>query len=81
MKTKLTLNIDKATIEKGRRMAKREQRSLSAIVEDLLNEVIEKDSKKKKKIINELHGIAGSVPEETNWKEMIRDAAYEKHGK
>ena len=81
MKTKLTLSLDKAVIEKGRKIAKKEHKSLSAMVEDLLNEEIEKDSKVKKKLIDELHGIAGNVPEETNWKEVIRDAAYDKHGK
>jgi hypothetical protein len=81
MKTKLTLSIDKATVEKGRKIAKKKYKSLSAMVEDLLNLEIEKDTRLKKKLISELHGIAGTVPEETNWKELIRDAAIEKHGK
>jgi len=81
MKTKLTLNLSKATIEISRRIAKKEHRSLSAMVEKLLNEEIEKDTKAKKQIIEKLHGMFGSVPEETNWKNEIRDAAEKKYGK
>jgi len=81
MKTKLTLSIDNSTIEKGRSLARKENKSLSALVEELLNAEIEKDTERKKKIIEELHGMFGSVPDDTDWKEVIREAAAWKHGK
>lgn len=81
LKAKLTLSIDKETIEKGRKLARKEHHSLSAMVENLLNAEIEKDTRQKKTLISELYGIAGSVSEETSWKEVVRDAANEKYGK
>ncbi len=81
MKTKLTLSLDKAIIEKGRNIARREKKSLSLLVTELLGKEIEKDSLKKKKLVADLYGIAGNISEKTNWKEMIREVAYEKHGK
>lgn len=81
MKAKLTLSLDKAIIEKGRKIAKREHKSLSLLVTELLGKKIEKDSLKKKKLVADLYGIAGNTSEKTNWKELIREAAYKKHGK
>ncbi|MDA0195959.1 MAG: DUF6364 family protein [Bacteroidetes bacterium] len=81
MKSKLTLSLDKEVIEKGRRIARKEHKSLSSMVEELLNSEIEKDTNAKKEIIEKLHGMFGSVTEGTNWKEEIREAAALKYGK
>jgi len=80
MKTKLTLNLDKSIIEKGRKIAKNGEKSLSKLVEDLLKEEIDKDTLANKKKIEKLHGMFGDRPEDTDWKEVIREAAAEKHG-
>jgi hypothetical protein len=81
MKTKLTISINKKTIEKSRSMAQNKHQSLSSLIERLLNDEIEKDSNSKLALIGELHGIAGKVPENTDWKDVIRNSANEKHGK
>lgn len=81
MKTKLTLSIDKDVIEKSRLMAQNKQLSLSFLIEDLLNKEIEKDRQKQLVLIGELQGIAGKVSPETDWKQVIRESAFEKHGK
>ncbi|GMQ30168.1 DUF6364 family protein [Algoriphagus confluentis] len=81
MKTKLTLSVDKEIIEKGRKLAQNKQQSLSFLIEELLTEEIEKAKKQQLVLIGELRGIAGKTPEETDWKEVIRDSAMEKHGK
>jgi predicted transcriptional regulator len=81
MKTKLTLSIDKETIEKGRQLAQNKQQSLSFLIEEILNKEIEKDRQKRLALIGELQGIAGKVSSETDWKQVIRESAFEKHGK
>jgi mRNA-degrading endonuclease RelE of RelBE toxin-antitoxin system len=80
MKVKLTLSINKEVIEKGHQLAKKEQRSLSSIIEELLSIAIEHEIEKKKGIVKELHGLAGSTNENVQWKDLIRDRAYEKYG-
>lgn len=81
MKTKLTLSIDKEIIEKSRLMAQNKQLSLSFLIEDLLNREIEKDRQKQLALVGELQGITGKVSPETDWKQVIRESASEKHGK
>ena len=46
MKTKLTLTIDREIIERAKHFAKRENRSLSDIVENYLKLLTQKDVKK-----------------------------------
>ncbi|WP_100629036.1 DUF6364 family protein [Algoriphagus formosus] len=81
MKTKLTLSIDKETIEKSRKIAQNKQQSLSFLIEELLNKEIEKDKEKQLALIGELRGIAGRAPEKTDWKKVIRESAGEKYEK
>lgn len=81
MKSKLTLSLDTSVVERSKKIASQDHSSLSSLVERLLIKEIEKDTSRKKKLVAELHGIAGSVEVDTNWKNLIRDAAYEKHGK
>jgi hypothetical protein len=81
MKTKLTLSIDKETIEKSRKIAQNKQQSLSFLIEELLNKEIENDKEKQLALIGELRGIAGMAPENTDWKKVIRESAGEKYEK
>ncbi len=81
MKTKLTLSIDKETIEKGRQLAQIKHQSLSFLIEELLNKEIEKDKEQQLTLISELRGIAGKADQNTDWKKVIRDSANEKYGK
>lgn len=82
MKTKLTLSLDKAIIEKGRSIAKREHRSLSSLVEDLLKLEVEKDSFEKHQLVKNLHGMfkSSDLKKDSIWKEEIREAADKKYG-
>ncbi len=80
MKAKLTLSLDKVVIEKGRKIAKKEHKSLSMLVEELLDGEIKRDTRENQKIIEKLHGMFGKADEDTNWKDVIRDAASKKYG-
>lgn len=80
MKAKLTLSLDKAIIEKGRKIARKEHKSLSMLVEGLLDEEIKKDTMAKQKMIEKLHGMFRKDDVDTNWKDVIRDAASKKYG-
>lgn len=81
MKTKLTLNLDKAIIERGKKMAKKEHKSLSLLVEELLKREVEKDTMIKQEMINKISGMFGNAPENIDWKKEIREAADKKYGK
>jgi len=81
MKTKLTLSLDKAVIEKGRKIAKRKHKSLSLLVAELLGKEIEKDTIANQKMIEKLHGMFDKTHEDANWKEVIRESAAKKYGK
>lgn len=47
MDTKLTLNINKKTVEKAKKYANLNNRSLSDIVENYLNSIVEENTNKK----------------------------------
>jgi len=80
MKTKLTLSIEETIIEKGRKLAKAQHSSLSAYIEQLLEQVANNEEKKKLSTISQLHGMFGETPESIDWKELTKDAVKQKHG-
>lgn len=45
MKTKLTLNIDDAAVEKVRLLSKKRKQSISSIIEDYLNKITNENNK------------------------------------
>ncbi|GAA0878504.1 hypothetical protein GCM10009119_14720 [Algoriphagus jejuensis] len=81
MKTKLTLTIDRNTIEKAKVIARQKGSSLSELIEKHLNEEISSDSNNDLKIPEEFRDLFGSVnfPVDLNEKKEIRNILSEKH--
>lgn len=80
MKTKLTLSIDKAVLTKAKRAAKKENKSLSELVEGYLKKKYKSSTKTDTPITDSLTGILkGKVPN-LPYKEL-RDLMYkDKYG-
>lgn len=74
MNTKLTLTVEKNTIEKAKSYAKKTGRSLSEIVENYLETMIEE--KKNQKISSRLKKIVGSVKLPKNYDEEKELQSY-----
>lgn len=80
MQTKLTLSIDKKTIEKAKRFARETQRSLSEIVESYLENMTNPPDETSDRELDEIVGVI-ELPEGFNEKEAIREVLREKHMK
>lgn len=82
MKTKLTLTIEKAVIEKAKKLAGNSGKSLSDLVESYLEKEITSAEMEESKLPEEFKGLFGSVklPKDLNEKEEIRRILREKHG-
>ena len=80
MQTKLTLSIDKKTIEKAKRFAKSTQRSLSEMVESYLEHITSPLDETIDKELDEIVGVI-ELPEGFNEKEAIREILHKKHMK
>ncbi len=80
MQTKLTLSIDKVTIEKAKAYAKATQRSLSEIVESYLDKIT---SPAKEDTDDELEEIVGviTVPKDFDEKSAIREILHDRQMK
>ena len=74
MTTKLTLTVEKNTIERAKSYAKKTGRSLSEIVENYLETMIEE--KKNQKISSRLKKIVGSVKLPKNYDEEKELQSY-----
>lgn len=79
MNTKLTLNLDKKTIESAKKYAEKKGVSLSSIVEEYLNRIASSRRPKAKNSIAKLKGILGPVPADFDYKKVVRDHVYDKH--
>ena len=80
MKTKLTLSIDKSVLMKARKAAKKENKSLSELVEGYLKKKYKSTSKTETPITDSLTGILKSKVPNLPYKEL-RDLMYqEKYG-
>ena len=81
MNTKLTLKLDKGTIEKAKDYAKSRRTSLSALVETYFRSLAEKqphDSTDLSPIVQELSGII-ELPEDFDLKEAYEEYLIEKY--
>lgn len=80
MKIKLTLTVEKEVIEKAKIYAKKTDRSLSEIIENYLNEIID-ESSPNAPISPHLKKIVGCVtlPNHFNEKKAIRAYLEKKH--
>ncbi|MBN7810207.1 hypothetical protein J0A68_04515 [Algoriphagus sp. H41] len=80
MKTKLTLTIDRTTIEKAKAIARQKGSSLSELIENHLNEQIKSATNEELNVPEEFRDLFGSVnfPADLNEKEEIRNILSEK---
>ena len=78
MQTKLTLSIDKRTIEKAKQFAKSTQRSLSEMVESYLENITSPPDEIWDKELGEIVGVI-ELPDGFSEKEEIRKILHEKH--
>ncbi len=82
MRAKLTLSIEKNVIERAKQHAKRQGRSLSNLVEDLLASVTAPPAKREKDISPSIDALIGILPvQDKNWdyREELTDALEEKY--
>jgi hypothetical protein len=86
MDTKLTLNINKNVVNRAKKYAKKQGRSLSDVVENYLkaitiNEKIDEEEfmSKISPEIRELVGIAGKAPKNFDYKKEIEDYLTKKY--
>lgn len=79
MNTKLTLTLEKSTIEKAKRYAHQSGRSLSDLVESYLEKVVSSDALEE--VPHEFKDLFGSVDLSSynDDKQMIRAILNEKH--
>ena len=80
MQTKLTLSIDKRTIEKAKQFAKSTQRSLSEIVESYLETITGPDEENLDSELDEIVGVI-KLPADFDEKKAIREILHERHMK
>ncbi len=81
MKTKLTLTIDRSTIEKAKIIAKQKGRSLSELIENHLKTEIKSARNEESGVPEEFQDLFGSVnfPPDLDEKKAIRNILSEKH--
>lgn len=82
MNVKLTLSINEKTIERAKRISRQKGKSISKMVEDYLDSINEKDSRKESRVDRILKIMEKSkdkirIPDNVNYKEMIRKWRYE----
>lgn len=83
MSTKLTLTVDQNVIESAKEYARKNQRSLSNIIEEYLKSLTTNSSESKKiklsKLVKELKGSVKDPDSSKSYKEILSDALVEKH--
>ena len=80
MNTKLTLTLEKSTIEKAKRFAKQSGRSLSDLVESYLEKLV-KTGDKQEELPDEFKDLFDSIslPSDVSDKQLIRQILSYKH--
>jgi len=81
MNTKLTLTIEQAIIERAKKYAKQEGRSLSDIIENYLKVITNAEHKTDIEITPVTKSLRGSfkAPKDFDYKEALSKALSEKH--
>ena len=74
MTTKLTLTVERSTIERAKRFAKSSGRSLSDLVETYLEQIAKNESAEKQDLPADLKNLFGAVkiPNSLNHKKEVR---------
>ena len=78
MKEKLTLSIDEEKIKKIKQYSKEEGISISKIVEETIDNIIEKPSSKKLDA-SKLIGLSGKARKDFDWKKEHTEYLMEKY--
>lgn len=81
MSTKLTLTVEKSVIEKAKRYAKSQGRSLSSLIENYLKTITIEGFDDEIEITPSVKSISGSfkLPDDFNYKEALTEALTDKY--
>ena len=78
MNTKLTLNLDKSTIEVAKNYAKSHHVSLSKLIENYLNSLT-RETKQKSTVTPLVEGLTGIIPADFDERKEYRDYLDKKY--
>jgi len=79
MSTKLTLSINKSIIEKAKQYAKRNNQSLSQIIESYLEKITSQHPEMGDPELDSIRGVI-NLPEDFDLKKEARQLRIKKHG-
>jgi hypothetical protein len=79
MNTKLTLNLDKNIIDEAKSYAKKNQVSLSKLIENYLNSLVTTSHKKTTRISPLVESLTGIISSEIDERKSYRDFLSEKY--
>ncbi len=79
MTTKLTLSIEKKTTERAKIFSSKTGKSISKMVEEYLNELVEKDAHKGSATAKLSALLKDKAPADANWKQLKVDYLKKKH--
>lgn len=81
MSTKLTLTVDKSVIDKAKRYAKKQGRSLSDLIENYLRTITTEEVNDDIEITPTVKSISGSfkLPENFDYKKALTEALSDKY--
>ena len=84
MTRKLTLSINEKTVQKAKRISRRRGKSISRMVEEYLNSIIEKEDKTTGPIeeimeIMKKHKSKVPLPADGDYNKMVNDWRYEEY--
>jgi len=79
MNTKLTLNLDKSIIDEAKTYAKKNQVSLSKLIENYLNSLVRTSHKQTTRISPLVESLTGVISSEVNERKSYRDYLSEKY--
>ncbi len=86
MTTKLTLSINEKTVQRAKRISRSRGKSISKMVEEFLDSISEKEEQKESPMerinkIMEPYRNKLKLPENSNYKEMLKQWRYEDYMK
>ncbi len=79
MTTKLTLSIEKKTIERAKILSSRTGKSISRIVEEYLNSIVENDATSPSATDKLSGALKDKAPATMDWKQVKADYLKKKH--
>lgn len=79
MNTKLTLNLDKSIIDEAKTYAKKNQVSLSKLIENYLNSLVSTSNKQTRRISPLVESLTGVISSEVDERKSYRDYLSEKY--